>query len=73
MKKVKDISTGYGFSLFAVKSGKNEGHVYGTGLNGMGQIGHHEPVKGQPFKTVIKPLPLQLPSKVTIPENSNYK
>ena len=37
MMKVKDISCGYGFTVFAVNDSK--AHLYGTGLNKDGQIG----------------------------------
>ena len=37
MMKVKDITCGYGFTIFAVNDSK--AHLYGTGLNKDGQIG----------------------------------
>ena len=37
MMKVRDISCGYGFTVFAVNDSK--AHLYGTGLNKDGQIG----------------------------------
>ena len=58
LSKVKDVATGFGFSLFAAK--KQNSHLFGCGINNQGQIGYHEQVRNQPLQVLVKAVPIDL-------------
>ncbi|KAK2720141.1 hypothetical protein QYM36_004148 [Artemia franciscana] len=57
---VKDVSCGYGFSVFAVKS-KDNNKVFGCGLNATSQIGYQSARKGAPLEILLEPVPISIP------------
>eukprot|EP00088_Acartia_fossae_P034117 TRINITY_DN3499_c0_g1_i5.p1 TRINITY_DN3499_c0_g1~~TRINITY_DN3499_c0_g1_i5.p1 ORF type:complete len:479 (-),score=27.40 TRINITY_DN3499_c0_g1_i5:56-1462(-) len=63
---VREVSCGYGFTVFSTRSAKNP--VFGTGFNQDGQIGYHERRRGHPLETIIQPatMNLTLPEKVYV-------
>lgn len=58
LKKVKDIACGYGYSVFAAKD--KDCHLFGTGINNMGQIGYHQQRPGHPLEVLIAPAPIKV-------------
>ena len=62
--EVLDISAGYGFSVFVVKS-DDEVSLYGTGINTDSQVGYHKHrgVTNKPIEILIYPAPIFLPKK----------
>ncbi|GIX86018.1 RCC1-like G exchanging factor-like protein [Caerostris extrusa] len=59
--KVKDIACGYGFTVFVATNEENNFTLFGTGLNGDGQIGYHSKRKNIPLTTLAEPVPITLP------------
>lgn len=61
--QVIDCASGYGFSLFACKRGKDNISLFGTGLNTDSQIGFHKlgGVTNKPMEEMIYPAPIFLP------------
>ncbi|KAA0186758.1 hypothetical protein HAZT_HAZT009775 [Hyalella azteca] len=57
--KVLDVSCGYGFTVFAVKP-KGQPSIFGTGLNGEGQLGIQRTKKGKDITIVPEPVPIEL-------------
>ena len=58
LKKVKDVACGYGYSVFAAKD--KDCHLFGTGINNMGQIGYHQQRAGHPLEVLIAPSPIKV-------------
>lgn len=56
------MTCGYGFSVFSVKTDKNE-RLFGTGLNTDSQIGYHDPHRGHPLEVLLIPAPMSVPFK----------
>lgn len=61
LHKVRDVSCGYGFTVFAASDEENDFTLFGTGLNSDSQIGYHCARKNRPLETVIQPVPIALP------------
>lgn len=59
---VLDVTSGYGFSAFAVKSNEDFS-LFGTGINTDSQIGFHQRggEKNRPIELMIYPAPINLP------------
>lgn len=59
---VLDVTAGYGFSAFAVKSNEDYS-LFGTGINTDSQIGFHKHggETNRPIELVIYPAPINLP------------
>ncbi|XP_063235574.1 RCC1-like G exchanging factor-like protein [Bacillus rossius redtenbacheri] len=58
--RVNDVTCGYGFTVFSVKSSDRH-KVFGTGLNADSQIGYHAPRKDNPLGMIVYPAPIELP------------
>lgn len=61
LHKVKDISCGYGFTVFAASNEENDFSLFGTGLNSDFQIGYHCVRKNRPLEILAQPVPIALP------------
>lgn len=63
--EVIDVSAGYGFSVFVVKSNNDGICVYGTGINTDSQVGFHKHlgVTNKPIEILIYPAPIELPKQ----------
>jgi RCC1-like G exchanging factor-like protein len=61
--EVLDVSAGYGFSIFVVKSVDDNISLFGTGINTDSQIGYHKHrgVTNKPIEIMIYPAPIVLP------------
>ncbi|XP_068988938.1 RCC1-like G exchanging factor-like protein [Bombus flavifrons] len=59
---VTDITCGYGFTAFAVKS-KDKNILYGSGINTDSQLGFNEKDKKFPNGLITEPRPINLPIK----------
>lgn len=61
--EVINISAGYGFSVFVVKSNEDGVSLYGTGINTDSQIGYHKHpgLTNKPIEILIYPAPIHLP------------
>lgn len=61
--EVKDISAGYGFTVFVVKANEDGVSLYGTGINADSQIGYHRHrgETNKPIEILIYPAPIILP------------
>lgn len=61
--EVLDISAGYGFSIFVVKSGTDNISLFGSGINTDSQVGYHKHsgVTNKPMELLIYPAPIVLP------------
>lgn len=61
--EVLDVSAGYGFSIFVVKSVDDNISLFGTGINTDSQIGYHKHrgVTNKPIEIMIYPAPIILP------------
>lgn len=61
--EVIDVSAGYGFSVYVVKSNEDNISVYGTGINTDSQIGYHKHlgVTNKPMEILLCPAPIILP------------
>lgn len=60
---ILDISAGYGFSVFVVKSLDDGTSLFGTGINTDSQIGFHKlgGTMHTPMEVLIYPAPIELP------------
>lgn len=65
--EVLDVSCGYGFSVFVVKSDDGGISLFGTGINTDSQIGFnkHRGVTNKPIEILIYPAPIYLPKTST--------
>jgi len=61
LHKVRDVSCGYGFTVFAASNEENDFSLFGTGLNSDFQIGYHCIRKDRPLELVAQPVPIALP------------
>lgn len=61
--EVLDVSAGYGFSVFVVRSNEDGVSLYGTGINTDSQIGYHRHLgtTNKPLEILIYPAPIVLP------------
>lgn len=61
--EVLDVSAGYGFSIFVVKSVDDSISLFGTGINTDSQIGYHRHMgeTNKPIELMIYPAPIILP------------
>lgn len=58
--QVVDVSAGYGFSVFVVKTNDDNISVYGTGINTDSQVGCTQ-IRQKPVELLIYPAPIILP------------
>lgn len=63
LSQVTSIACGFGFTLFAVKSGTEK--LYGTGINTDCQFGYQAIRAGHPMGILFFPQPVHLPLKNT--------
>ncbi|XP_035207669.1 RCC1-like G exchanging factor-like protein isoform X2 [Stegodyphus dumicola] len=59
--KVRDVSCGYGFTVFAASNDENDFSLFGTGLNSDFQIGYQCGRKGNSLEALAEPVPIALP------------
>lgn len=59
--KVRDVSCGHGFTVFAASNEENDFTLFGTGLNSDFQIGYHCQRKDRPLEYLAQPVPIALP------------
>lgn len=61
--EVIDVTAGYGFSVYVVRSNEDGITVYGTGINTDSQVGYHKHlgVTNRPIEILIYPAPISLP------------
>lgn len=61
--QVKQVASGFGFSLFSVNNNDPNKLLYGSGLNTDSQIGYHDVREGKPLEILFYPKPIALPFK----------